>query len=169
MYQVREIIMFGWTENFSTQGPEHCHIDFCKNLADCTNNKDIFLTLLRWHVRAAHLQYLRSLEVDMADAGDQDDDPGLSVVTGLEADRNDGISCELGIRYPTLQSIMAGQRNHLSIQVHYIYHDIYHSIYHIIYHAIYILKYIMVYIMVYMHIYTLLIYTVISGARSHDL
>ena len=73
---------------------------------------------------------------DMADAGDQDDNPGLSVVTGLEADRNDGISCELGIRYPTLQSIMAGQRNHLSIQVHYIYNDIYHSIYHGIYHAI---------------------------------
>ena len=138
MYQVREIIMFGWTENFSTQGPEHCHIDFCKNLADCTNNKDIFLTLLRLHVRAAHLQYLRSLEVDMADAGDQDDDPGLSVVTGLEADRNDGISCELGIRYPTLQSIMAGQRNHISIQVHYTYHDIYHGMYYGIYHDIYI-------------------------------
>jgi hypothetical protein len=130
MYQVGEIIMFGWTENFSAQGPEHCHIDFCKNLpvADCTNNKDIFITLLRWHVRAAHLQYLHNLEVDMADAGDQDDDPGLSVVTGLEADRNDRISCELGICYLTLQSIMAGQRNHLSIQVHYIYHDIYHSI-----------------------------------------
>ena len=55
------------------------HIEFCKNLAECTNNKDIFLTLLRWHVRAAHLQYLRNLEVDMADAGD-DDDPGLSLM-----------------------------------------------------------------------------------------
>ena len=120
MYQVREIIMFGWSENFSTQGPEHCHIEFCKNLAECTNNKDIFLTLLRWHVRAAHLQYLRNLEVDMADA-DHDEDPELSVITHLEADKNDGISCELGIRYPTLQSIMAGRRNHLSTQVHDIY------------------------------------------------
>ena len=112
--------MFGWTENCSTQGPEHCHIEFCKDLEDCTNNKDIFLTLLRWHVRAAHLQYLRTLEVDMADTGDHhdDDDVGLSVITGFEADKNDGISCELGIRYPTLQSIMAGPRNHLSIQVH---------------------------------------------------
>jgi hypothetical protein len=163
MYQVREIIMFGWTENFSTQGPEHCHIDFCKNLADCTNNKDIFLTLLRWHVRAAHLQYLRSLEVDMADAGDQDDDPGLSVVTGLEADRNDGISCELGIRYPTLQSIMAGQRNHLSIQVHDMYHDIYHSIYHSIYHAIYIEIYHGIYHGIYAYIYLIDIYCDIRG------
>ena len=30
LHKVREIIMFGWTENFSTQGPERCHIDFCK-------------------------------------------------------------------------------------------------------------------------------------------
>ena len=115
-------------QNFSTQGPEHCHIEFCKNLAECTNNKDIFLTLLRWHVRAAHLQYLRNLEVVMADA-DHDEDPELSVITHLEADKNDGISCELGIRYPTLQSIMAGRRNHLSIQVH----DKYILLYIIIY------------------------------------
>ncbi len=30
LYKVRELILFGWSENFSTQGPEHCHIDFCK-------------------------------------------------------------------------------------------------------------------------------------------
>ena len=142
MYQVREIILFGWSENFSTQGPEHCHIEFCKNLSERTNNKDIFLTLLRWHVRAAHLQYLRNLEVDMADAGD-DDDPGLSLITQLEADKNDGISCELGIRYPTLQSIMAGRRNHLSIQVNYIYI------------LLYIIIYNMVYIIIYSNLYTM--------------
>jgi hypothetical protein len=28
LHKAREIIMFGWTENFSTQGPEHCHIVF---------------------------------------------------------------------------------------------------------------------------------------------
>ena len=95
--QVREIILFGWSENFSTQGPERCHIDFCKDVAFCTNNKDIFLTILRWHVRAAHLQYLHNLEVDMADA-EGDDEGGLGKVTELEADNNDSISCELGIR-----------------------------------------------------------------------
>jgi hypothetical protein len=160
------MIMFGWTENFSTQGPEHCQIDFCKNLADCTNNKDISLTLLRWHVRAAHLQDLHSLEVDMADAGDQDDDPGLSVVTGQEADRNDGISCELGICYPTLQSIMAGQRNHLSIQVHYIYHDIYYGIYHGIHHAIYIEIYHGIYHGLYACLYLIDISCVIRGKAA---
>jgi hypothetical protein len=127
VYQVREIIMLEWTNIFSSQGPEHCHIEFCKKLADCSNNKDMFLTLLHWHVRAAHLQYLSSLEVDMADAGNHDDDPGLSVITGLEADKtrleadkNDRIFCELGFPccYPTLQCIVEGRRDSLSIQVH---------------------------------------------------
>ena len=121
MYQVREIILFGWTENFSTQGPEHCHIEFCKNLAGCTNNKDIFLTILCWHVRAAHLQYLRNLEVDLADAEGNDGPDELSTTLQLEADKNDGVSCELCIRYPTLQSIVSGRKkNHLSIQVCYV-------------------------------------------------
>ena len=35
----------------------------------------------------------------------------------MESGRNDGISCELGIRYPTLQSIMSGSNNLLSILV----------------------------------------------------
>ena len=87
-------------------------------MAECTNNKDIFLTILRWHVRAAHLQYLRNLEVDLADA--EEDDDAISVISSLEADKNDGISCELGIRYPTLQAIMSGTRNHKSIKVIYI-------------------------------------------------
>ena len=71
---------------------------------------------MRWHVRSAHLQYLRNLEIDLADA-DGGDDLSLEFVTEMEADKNDGISCELGIRYPTLQSIMAGKKNHLSLQV----------------------------------------------------
>jgi hypothetical protein len=99
----------------------------------------------------------------MADAGNQDDNPGLSVVTGLEADRNDGISCELGMGYLTLQSIMAGQRNHLSIQVHDIYHAIYHSIYHSIYHAIYIEIYHGMYHGIYAYIYLIDIYCDIRG------
>ena len=51
-----------------SQGPEHCHIDFIKNLASCTNNKDVFLTILRCHVRAGHIQYLRNLQTDLEDA-----------------------------------------------------------------------------------------------------
>ena len=40
LHKIRELILFGWSENFSTQGPEHCHIDFVKKIANCTNNKE---------------------------------------------------------------------------------------------------------------------------------
>jgi hypothetical protein len=149
LHKVREILLYGWSENFSTQatilyfiydfmydfiydcmselvnkfnqGPEHCHIDFCKRLAQCTNNKDVFLCIMRWHVRAGHLQYLRSLDVDAADAEAEGQDmdegevgpriAGMSQRDCLSSAGNDYIPCELGIRYPTLQAIMSGKRN----------------------------------------------------------
>ena len=33
LHKVRELILFPWSGNFSTQGPEHCHKDFCKKVA----------------------------------------------------------------------------------------------------------------------------------------
>jgi len=66
-------------------------------------------------VRDGHIQYLRNLQVDLEDAaGEEDDDTDLRL---LIADKDDGISCELGIRYPTLQAIMSGDKNHQTIQV----------------------------------------------------
>jgi len=106
--------MFGWTENFSTQGPEHCHIVFLKKLAGCTNNKDVFLTILKWHVREGHVQYLRTLQADLEDAEEEGDDD--TDLRPLMADKDDGISCELGIRYPMLQSILSGDKNRQTIQ-----------------------------------------------------
>ena len=106
--------MFGWSENFSTQGPEHCHIDFCKKLARCVSNKDVFLTLLKCHVREGHLQYLEQLYCDLGDE-DSNDIPALLKARQHQA-RNDAISCELGIRYPVLQSILSGC-NHQTIKV----------------------------------------------------
>ena len=94
LHKVRELILFGWSENFSTQGPEHCHIDFCKKVAACTNNKDVFLCILRHHVREGHLQYLRQLQSDLA--GDEDFKPE-EVAASRNEDylaRNDSISCE---------------------------------------------------------------------------
>ena len=135
LHKVREIILHGWSENYSTQvcdlniiydiicdrisitlsfqcqGPEHCHIDFCKSLSRCINNKDTFLCVMRWHVRAGHLQYLHSLDTDAADNdGDfgGDDGPGNDVASKM---RQDALPCELGIRYPNLQAILSGKRN----------------------------------------------------------
>ena len=34
----------------------------------------------------------------------------------LMADKDDGISCELGIRYPMLQAILSGDKNRQTIQ-----------------------------------------------------
>jgi hypothetical protein len=115
LHKVRDLILFGWTENFSTQGPEHCHIDFCKKVASCTNNKDVFLCILRHHVREGHLQYLQQLQADLAGEDGFEEDPKSSAEDWLA--RNDSISCELGIRYPVLQAILSGRKNHQSLMV----------------------------------------------------
>jgi hypothetical protein len=61
------LLLFGWSQNVSTQGLEHCHIDVCKKVAACTNNKDVFLTILRHLVREDNLQCLQKLQADLAD------------------------------------------------------------------------------------------------------
>jgi hypothetical protein len=118
--KVRDILLFGWIENFSHQGPEHGHIDNCKCLADCTNNKEVYLTVLRAHSREGHLQYLRSLEADLADAAQEEEGDGAKksvAASAVDGEGNAG-ACELGIQYPTLQSIYVGKSNKQSIQVY---------------------------------------------------
>jgi hypothetical protein len=123
LHKVRDILLFGWSENFSHQGPEHGHIDNCKRLANCTNNKEVYLTVLRAHSREGHLQYLRSLEADLADAAQEEEGDGAEESVAAPAVDKEGEAgaCELGIRYPTLQSIYAGKLNKQSIQVYIIY------------------------------------------------
>ena len=116
---MRELILFGWSENFSTQGPEHCHIDFIKKIGHCTNNKEVFLTILRHHVREGHLQYLHKLRADLLaeDTEDTDEVYKCNDILEDEAAKNDSLPCELGLRYPLLQSIMSCKRNHQTLQV----------------------------------------------------
>jgi hypothetical protein len=59
LHKVCKLILFSWSEHLSTQGPKHCNIDFCKKVAAWTNNKDVFLCILRHHVCEGHLQYLK--------------------------------------------------------------------------------------------------------------
>jgi hypothetical protein len=42
LHKVLEIVMWGWSELTSCQGPEHAHIDLIKSVAHLTNNKDVF-------------------------------------------------------------------------------------------------------------------------------
>ena len=119
LHKVRELILFGWSENFSTQGPEHCHIDFIKKIGHCTNNKEVFLTILRHHVREGHLQYLHKLRADLLaeDTEDTGEVYQCNDILEAEAAKNDSLPCELGLRYPLLQSIMSCKRNHQTLQV----------------------------------------------------
>ena len=121
LHKVRELILFGWSENFSTQGPEHCHIDFIKKIAHCTNNKEVFLTILRYHVREGHLQYLLKLRADLTGGEEDEDENTARAMQRIEGEKrmsakNDSISCGLCLRYPLLQSILAGSKNHQTLQ-----------------------------------------------------
>ena len=123
LHKVRELILFGWSENFSTQGPEHCHIDFIKKIANCTNNKEVFLCILQYHVRESHLQYLLKLRADLGGGDDDEHEHQAAGHAMKQAEtekqksaKNDSISCDLGLRYPLLQSILAGRKNHQSLQ-----------------------------------------------------
>ncbi len=72
-------------------------IDFCKKVANCTNNKDVILCILRHHMREGHLQYLQKLQADLP--GEEDSEEVMSQTRAEEEwlARNDSISCELGI------------------------------------------------------------------------
>jgi hypothetical protein len=72
LHKVREIIMWGWSENTSCQGPEHAHIDLIKSVAHLTNNKDVFLCILRYHCRGGLVQQDEQMLEDMLDVNDND-------------------------------------------------------------------------------------------------
>ena len=78
------------------------------------------------HSREGHLQYLRSLEADLADAEQDEGEVAEESASTSTVDKEcEAGACELGIRYPTLQSIYAGKLNKQSIQATIIY-DIIH-------------------------------------------
>ena len=84
------------------------------------------MTIIRHHVREGHLQYLQKLRADLLaeevdDLGEQAD--SLESLESKSA-KNYSLPCELGLRYPLLQSIMSGHKNHQTLQVTHIVPDI---------------------------------------------
>ncbi len=69
-HKVREIVMWSWSENTSCQGPEHAHIDIIKSMAHLTNNKDVFLCILRYHCHCGLLQQYEQLLEGMVGPGE---------------------------------------------------------------------------------------------------
>ena len=118
----REVITFGYRETTSAQWPESAHIPNLKAIARQTNNKQDFLTILRFHAKSGILQSMREglfelhargqLQADAGGGGGMDE--GHSDSSGDEAaeaaerhsSRNENIACELGWRYPHFNALM---------------------------------------------------------------
>jgi hypothetical protein len=134
LHKVREIVMWGWSDNTSCQGPEHVHIDIIKSVAHLTKNKDVFICILHTVTAAVGLlqQYKQMLE-DMVGHDDlevraiQLDRTRLE--KALTGERNFSISCESGVCYPTLQAMMNRADLHLRCSVRF---PIYEYTYHIL-------------------------------------
>ncbi len=112
--------MLGWSENTSCQGPEHAHIDLIKTVEHLTNNKDVFLCILRYHCRRGFVQQYeqtRMLE-DMVDEGAESQKVALDqdkIASVLNGDRNFSVACESGVRYPTLRAML--NRGELNLRI----------------------------------------------------
>ena len=119
LHKVREIVMWGWSENTSCQGPEHAHIDIIKSVAHLTNNKDVFLCILRYHCRRGLLQQYEQLLEDMIGPGEARNIQmeKTRMEKALTGDRNFSISCELGVRYPSLRAMINREDLHLRMSV----------------------------------------------------
>ena len=121
LHKVREIIMWGWSENTSCQGPEHAHIDLIKSIAHLTNNKDVFLCILRYHCRRGLVQQYEQMLEDMLDVNESDARKLAinhdKIEQALTGDRNFSISCELGVRYPMLKAMLNREDLHIRISV----------------------------------------------------
>ena len=122
LHKVREIVMWGWAENTSCQGPEHAHIELIKSVAHLTNNKDVFLCILRFHCRCGLVQQYQQMLADLLEAADCATAgtiavDSLKIQQALEGDRNFSIACELGLRYPTLKAMLNREDLHLRMLV----------------------------------------------------
>ena len=63
-----------------------------KKIGHCTNNKEVFLTILRYHVREGHLQYLLKLRANLCGEEDETGPGGDSEsIQRKLAERNDSI------------------------------------------------------------------------------
>ena len=87
---------------------QHAHIENIKTVANLTNNKDVFLCILRFHARAGYLQTYETLLKEInAHPGSEEVPPDQYAVESIAlADRNLNVPCESGIRYPSLVAML---------------------------------------------------------------
>ena len=87
---------------------QHAHIENIKTVANLTNNKDVFMCILRFHARAGYLQTYETLlkEINMHPGSALVDDDQFLVESVALSDRNFNLACETGIQYPTLVTML---------------------------------------------------------------
>ena len=85
-------------------------------MAHLTNNKDVFLCILRFHTRVGFLRHYKRLlsEVDGFPGEPADE---YAADTQILCDRNFNVACETGIRYPSLLAMLNRDAIHLRISV----------------------------------------------------
>ena len=83
---------------------QHAHIENIKTVANLSNNKDVFMCILRFHARAGYLQHYETLlkELNAHPATDPVPPDQYEVERLALSDRNLNVPCESGIRYPSL-------------------------------------------------------------------
>jgi hypothetical protein len=112
LHKVREIIMWGNSDNRSCQSAEHAHIDLIKAVAGCTINKDVFMCILRFHARRAYLQHYQALLQELNDCHRETEFSSQSEPESVDSyahehallrDRNFNVAGETGVRYPSYE------------------------------------------------------------------
>ena len=93
---------------------QHAHIENIKTVANLTNNKDVFMCILRFHARAGYLQTYENLlkEINMHPGSAAVPDDQYHVEKIALADRNFNLACETGIRYPSLVAMLNRRHAH---------------------------------------------------------
>ena len=74
-------------------------------VAHLTNNKDVFLCILRFHTRVGFLRHYERLLSELEGFPDTPGDKYTADSQGL-CDRNFNVACETGIRYPSLPAML---------------------------------------------------------------
>ncbi len=96
---------------------QHAHIENIKDVANLTNNKDVFMCILHFHARAGYLHTYATLlkEINNYPGSEGADTVTLdqyAVESVALADRNLNVPChgESGIRYPSLVAMLNSEQ-----------------------------------------------------------
>ena len=91
---------------------QHAHIENIKTVANLSNNKDVFMCILRFHARTGYLQHYKTLlkELNALPATDTVPPDQYEVERVALSDGNLNVPRESGIRYPSMLVMLNRQQ-----------------------------------------------------------